>query len=415
MFEAEFSTAFGNSIWPTPPTPQSVVSSLRFDTCPGGDLRLIVAKVEDPTLERGVPLKAWWVITSKNMPDRFLCMSGGYQSLSNFIRRYGFLDADGCLNHEHGIVTFADKVSDLKEYPVDVPEHLKDACGVPQHAPDSGICWYASMCWISFACLPLRKFLFRYLPVDLQKLAQESIRSPPAAEELRRRLWFDYAVGDKWGKAPHLEGQNGLTQFLILCANLKAPILRFRDVRGCLQRVAPNIIDQKGKSMKLAEPNTMNTPHILVLRYYRGDHHKKCPISRRLVLKGKRYRLVGVYMGKMQCGHQTGAVSTTGSWRRWSLGDADLHKDKIHPIHIHFKPTKYYRGSPKEGLNDWSGPEWWYAWEHLVHVTKFGAGNTQKCNMNLHNHSDALYMGVPKARPGSLNCDVVYISEDVAK
>ena len=62
---------------------------------------------------------------------------------------------------------------------------------------------------------------------------------------------------------------------------------------------------------------------------------------------------LGLYQGQRKCGHQIGASSHTGSWRDWTLGDADLHKDGIND-HIRFVG------------DEWNGDRWWEAWRELV-------------------------------------------------
>ena len=154
--------------------------------------------------------------------------------------------------------------------------------------------------------------------------------------------------------------------------------------------------------MRAKLPATPAEPHLLVLRYQDGNHHTRFPIRRRVCHGGVRYRLYGLYQGQRKCGHQIGASSPTGSWRDWGLGDADLHKDGIGPIFVHFEGDR------------WRGDAWWEAWRELVHVTKFGAGNREFCNLNWHNLPDNRYDAFRGSKAsGENSIDVCYASESV--
>ena len=155
--------------------------------------------------------------------------------------------------------------------------------------------------------------------------------------------------------------------------------------------------DQRGDPLTMADVDPAKA-HALVLRFNDGDHSRKYPVHRRVVLRGNRYRLVGIFMGQRKCGHQIAISSPSGSWRDWSIADADLHKDGISPIYVRFEGSEWLDG-------------WWDAWRELMHVTKYGTGTSEFCNLspwNPNNSSLDQYRGTRD--PGTNSLDLVYSS-----
>lgn len=370
-----------------------------FRTCPGSDLALLVVRDVKGALDaHGVPADAWWVVRCANLPDRTMRLSRGAHALQQLLRRYGFLDASGCVNHKDAVGEYAPAAHPLPHHTLQVPAHLRDATGVPQFYPNSGVCWYAALCTTAFANPEARAFIASHMPADLQPLAATCLSDRDAAEALRKRLWYDYAVGDNVEDPPEMDGRNGFSEFSVLCAKLGVPMIRYREEGGKLEMLGNEVTDRKGKRVRLKAPKTLQEPHLLALRYNDGDHHKKHPILRRVVHGGRRYKLLGLYKGQRKCGHQIGACSPSGSWRDFVIGDADLHKDGIGPLFVHFEGPRWR-------------DHWWDAWRELVHVTKYGAGNREFCNFSWHNERDDLldrYRG--PTNPGSLSIDVLYLA-----
>jgi hypothetical protein len=193
-----------------------------------------------------------------------------------------------------------------------------------------------------------------------------------------------------------MDGQNGFTQFCILCAKLGIPMIRLRESHGHIRVIDSRVTDQEGRSRTVRTPKS-DERHILAIRFQDGNHDR-FPMLRRIVFKGKRYRLVGAYMGQRKCGHQIGMASPTGNWRDWSIADADLHKDGIGPIFIRFDGEEWR-------------DKWWEAWRELVHVTKFGYGHTEFCSLSPHNHPNNSLDKYRAARThGTNSVDMIYIS-----
>ena len=375
--------------------------SIDFKTCPGKELDLRVVLDVDPVLDliHGVPADSWWVIRSPDLPDRSLRLYQGAHSLSHLLRRYGFLDASGCLHHSDAIAHYS-TATPLPAYALQVPKELRDSRGVPQFHPSSGVCWFAAMCWTMLANTTVRNFVTSKMPSNLKRACDRCLSQHQDAQEVRRILWDKYEIGDNITRPPEEDGCNGFTEFARLCATLGVPMVILH-------------IDNRGNTTKectseLRDPDPGET-HLLVTRYQDGDHHDKQPMRRRIeythTRRSKswtvRYRLVGVYMGHRRCGHQIGACSPSGGWRDWSISDADLHKDGIGPIFFYFRGRKWRDG-------------WWNGWRELVHVTKFGLGLGKLCNLSPHNERDDMLERPGEKlshKPGSLSIDLVYLSE----
>ena len=367
--------------------------SLRFRSCPGSKLEIFVAVDNDATMDRhGVAADSWWVVRCPDLPDRVVRLFRGSHSLGTLLRRYGFSDATGCVHHRDATAYHAPKSAALPDFDLKVPATLRDATGVPQFYPNSGVCWYAALC-TTLANGALRNMMMSHLPEDLKPLCDKCLHSREAAEAFRKRLWYDYAVGDNVEDPPEWDGRNGFSEFSVLCAKLGIPIIRFQEHGGKMEPMDGRLTDRRRGRVTLSKPKTLDQPHLLVLRYQDGDHHNRFPILRRIEYHKQRYRLVGLYMGQRKCGHQIGACSPSGDWREWMLGDADLHKDHIGPIFVRFDDAKWRQ-------------DWWKAWRELVHVTKFGAGNSEFCSLSPHNEDNRRldrYRAV-----GSNSIDVLY-------
>lgn len=382
---------------PRAPPGQRLVR-LRYATCPGSDLALEVVRDVDGALDaHGVPRDSWWAVRCKSLPDRTMRLHGGAHSLEQLLRRYGFQDASGCVHHHAVTPEYAPAGAAIRGALTAVPAHLVDATGVPQPFVNSGICWFAALCYIAFGNAAVRRWLASFMPPALARLAERALYDKEAAFAFRARLWFDYHIGDDVEDDPAKDGRNGFLEFATLCAKLGVPMLRYGEKGGRLVPIAPGVTDRRKRAFSLRAPKP-GERHLLVLRYQDGDHVRH-PIQRRVVRAGVRYRLVGVFLGQRKCGHQIGACFPTDSWRDVSWGDADLHKDGIGPVHVRFEGDEWRDG-------------WWDGMDVITHLTKFGPGHREICNMSFHNPDDASldhhiiqYRGV-----GSCSNDVVYIS-----
>ena len=391
---------------PSAPDPSSRLVRVTFSSCPGTTLSIDLVKPvgDDGNFSQkntdldshGMTQESWWVIRCSNLPDRYFRMARGSHSMRELLRRYGFQDSTGCVHHRKATAHFS--TSFVASEPA-VPIHLRAANGVPQFYTNSGVCWFCAMCWTSMANNDLRKIILAHMPdKEFKNVYGRSIYDRTSAETLRKRLWNEMTVGDDVTQPPEMDGQNGFTQFCIMCAQLGIPMYRLRESGGTLKRLDPRVTDPSGRTHSLRTPKSTDEPHILAVRFQDGDH-KRFPILRRVVFRDKRYRLVSLYMGQRKCGHQIGMASPSGDWRDWSIADADLHKDGIGPMFISFRGERWRK-------------EWWKAWGELVHVTKFGRNNNEFCSLSPHNpHNDTLDRYRGSTTSGTNSIDLLYVPD----
>lgn len=382
------------------------LDKIRFHTCPGSSLviRVLGTTQEKEVDEHGVYRDAWYKIECKDLPPRYIRLYDGSHSLSELLRRYGFLDAGGCVNHRDVTNYYSlagDSItSDLNPLLL-VPRELRDLKGVPQFYRTSGVCWFATLCWTSYVHEYIRDIVARHLPPEMLSDFQSCLKSRDAAQRFRNALWYRYAIGDDVEQPPEMDGRNGFTEFTTMCAKLKIPIIRFREEHGVMCAMPPTIRDRKGHTHRVRLPSSLDEPHLLVMRHQDGEHEHRFPVQRRIRFQNKRYCVAGLYMGQRKCGHQIGAACPGKDWRVWGVGDADLHKSGIGPLYIIFDDTRWTK-------------EWWNAWKQVVHVTKFGTDSRTMdfCNLSPQNPPDAIlnpyrYRG-PEKGTGLLSLDIIY-------
>lgn len=397
---------------PTPPKPGHRVQRVEFSSCPGSQLRIEPVENLGPLDATGVPQDAWWRVACPKLPDRYVRLQRGAHSLLQMLVRYGFQDGTGCVNHRNVTLHYAPATGYAAPPPAldrCICRPLADACGVPQYYRNSGVCWYAALCTTTFANPVLAAMVRDRLPEDMRPHCDRCLFSREASEELRNQLWHRYRVGDDISQPPEMDGRNGFSEFTVLCAKLKIPLLRYEEHNGKFHLMSQYVYDRDNKRVKVTEPADPEAApansFLMALRFQDGDHHHKYPIRRRIRLtkhkRGRRYRLIGLYMGQKKCGHQIGVASPTGDWRDWVIGDADLHKDGIGPVHIRFG----------DGWD--SEDKWWEAWSELVHVTKYGPGRREFCNLSPHNFPDDsldVYRSAHSPRYGQASIDALYLA-----
>lgn len=351
-----------------------VLEAITFDTCPGSNLKLkCIGVVSGPVDAAGVSECSWWKISCTNLPDRMIRLWRGNHSLCNLVRRYAFLDDTGCVHHKRCHFHYCDSIS---SEPLRVEHHVRDATGVPQFYQHSGVCWFASFCWVAFGNEKVKKFLLRHHPDHLRIDADRSLFNRTSAEEYRKKLWYEFAVGDDVDDNPLNDGKNGAGEFTTMCAKFKVPMIRLQEERGYMQPLNERVTDQRGGRVTLQRPKP-HTDHVLMLRFTDGDHSRRFPLHRRITYAKHRYRLFGLFMGQRKCGHQCGVVCCGDDWRNWGMTDADAHKDGIGPCFSHF--------------TDDMKADWWNKWEKIVNITKYGAGNHEFCPLTPWNVPDNKY------------------------
>lgn len=377
------------------------ISNVQFETCPGTAFRIRLHGIigSSEVDEHGMSENSWWIIECPNLPKRAVRLYNGGRSMSELLRRYGFQDASGCVNHKRARLTYS-SCEDCKERnpPPWIPMSVTNSSGIPQFYPRSGVCWFAAMCGTSFINPDMKNLIESHVSdEDLKRSFSNCNFDRNTAEHLRKRLWYEFSVGDDVENPPEMDGRNGFAEFCAMCAQFGVPMRRYRERGGKLIRMDNRVVDRRNRTHYLREPQN-NETHILALRFQDGDHTNRFPVQRRVRIGDQHYRLCGFYAGQMKCGHQMGVTSPTGSWRDWVIVDADLHKDGISPIFVRFDGPEWLE-------------KWWNAWRDLMHVTKFGAGTSEFCNLspwNPTNTSLDIYRGT--TGPGTNSLDLVYVS-----
>lgn len=395
-----------------------VLSSLDFTTCKDKRLGIRVTHVCDPSVdEYGCFRDAWYSVLDRDLPTRHLRMANGGASLNRLIQRYGLIDAGGCVNSSRGNITYEPHADEFRKRmsTATFPSIMGNRMGVPQRLENSGICWWASVCFVLLLNNRMREHVVSHLPSHLRPLAQKALESPEAAEKLRAALWNEYAVGDPLDQIPELEGQNGASQICILASQIGLPIARYMvDDDGMAHSMeSMPVLDQRGTAHQLlSQPTSDSEPHVLMFRFRRGAHgtNEAHRPPRRIRVGGRRYRLAAMMIGSEHCGHQIAVAAPTDDWASWSMCDSDQRRHGIGPICWEVDRTA-------------SQKEWWDTFRTMVPVTFFSKGY---CDLSPHNlpvgqleeeqrykrvEDDNSYRGVENAAMAGLtNMDFLYMS-----
>lgn len=377
------------------------ISNVQFETCPGTTFQIRLHGIigSDRVDDYGMSDNSWWTLECSGLPNRAIRLYKGARSMSELLRRYGFQDTTGCVNHKRARLTYSpvDECT-VRTPPSWVPADVVNSPGIPQFYPTSGVCWFATMCGTSFLNPDMRRVIESHVSdEDFKRSFRNCNFDRNIAEHLRKRLWYEYAVGDNVDNPPEMDGRNGFAEFSSMCAQFDVPMCRYRERNGRLHLMDDRVVDRRSRTHRLRRPRN-GEAHILALRFQDGDHTNRFPVQRRVRVGKQHYRLCGIYAGQQKCGHQMGITSPTGSWRDWVIVDADLHKDGISPIFVRFEGPEWLDG-------------WWSGWRELMHITKFGNNASEFCNLspwNPHNASLDQYRGIKRA--GSNSLDMVYVS-----
>lgn len=368
----------------------SRVSKITFNTCNTAlSLELVCDNCVDIDIDKfGMARDSWWCVHTANLPDRQFRMTNGTMSMNGILRRYGFQDDSGCVHHNKAICHYISKKK--IENPLSVHQQFVDATGVPQFFPNSGVCWFASLCTAAFSDNKLKSILLSRMNEPMRTYADRSLFDKNHAKMFRESLWKTFKVGDNTNERPEDDGCNGATEFILMCTKLKLPVTIFHERNNQL-KISQKSYNNKGH--RRIVPLQDSESEILVIRFDDGDH-ARFPLLRRIKFNGRRYKLSGVFLGQQKCGHQIAMGSVNGSWREWIIGDADFHKEEVGPTHIKFRGSNW---------NDHK--EWYRAWKTMIHISKFQGGNF--CAITPHNPpNDELdcYRGAV----GTCNVDMIF-------
>lgn len=360
------------------------VVKLTFPKC-DGDLAIhLIGVLERAVVDHGCVRDAWYKITTRNLPDRFLRVMNGRDGLRAMVKHYGFLDENECLNTRAAqlwlrpVHEVLDRLAAVGMTQVDVHRSARDALGVPQRLPNSGNCWFSSVCFSLLFNKHSRAAWLPKMPPHLRPLAERCLTDAQAAEELRRALWKEYAFGDPIDQPPEQDGQNGMTQIFILASQLGVPIQRVLMASGqrSMELTDP-VRDMRGHEYRLDANAKPGDPHFLVLRFRRGNHstdvdHQPTPV---LTRGGRKYKLISMLIGSEHCGHQIASASPGSSAQQWAMSDSDGRRLGMGPVHWSIDPAK---GTSKEQALQ----EWWKAWRSMIPAINFAGG---VCDLSPHN------------------------------
>ena len=175
------------------------------------------------------------------------------------------------------------------------------------------------------------------MPPRLRGTCDECLSSRDCAEAFRKALWYTTA----WATTdldPSNDGRNGF-EFSVMCAKLNVPMVRYREEGGKLHLMDPRVIDRNGVTAGVKHPKNY-TPCTFRSPFQDGNHHKKHPMRRRIVFNGRRYHLISLFMGQQKCAIRSASRARL-QLARLAISDADLHKDGVGPIHIHFDGSEW--------------------------------------------------------------------------
>lgn len=340
------------------------------------------------------------VLSADNHPERWFRMHDSRAS-NALIQKYAYMDAAGCVNKSTGhlkgnrpLVLHTNGTLDKLD------DRQRATIGVPQRTPNSGLCWYCAMCFTMLFSSQMRDVIMHYAPESFKRMCANVLVDRAAAEAFRRYLYDTFALGDRPGQNPELDGQNGFSQFCILAARIGLPVVRL--FAPSMIELTDPVIDQSGDAWMLRTDARPDEPSLLVVRCFRT----KWVPHRRVIHKGRRYKLVALMIGSEHCGHQIGASTCELSTGRWSLSDSDMAQHGIGPM--------FWKILRRPGESRFAFRRRWRdMWDKIMPVTIFGDGHM--CDLNptnrptheLEQHAQRLKQPAP---PGVVNTDWIYLN-----
>ena len=379
-----------NRAFSLPHSGNRLLTKISFDTCDKKLSIRLIDKTGDQLDSGGMCRQSWWKVFDDANPQRlvrYLQLFFGSESMYELLKRYGFQDDSGCVNHHHVKLHYDDTY-----HPESLPfsNEVRTFTGVPQFKPQSGVCWFASLCWIAFGNPAMRDFMKSHLPIEYHSLIDTCLYDRTSAEKLRIKLDKEETIGDDTSLPPIMDGKNGFIEFALLCAAFHVPLVRYEAGGGTIYH-SPVLYDRM-KTRKYLHPPKLSDPHLMSISFHHGNH-EKYPLRRRIVMNGVRYFLVGIFLGQKMCGHQIGLCIYDRSSQLVIFGDADLSKSGIGcTIAI-------------IGKNE----DWHKTVALASHTTKVGNSFCPIKHTNPNNDELQKYEFF-RGRPGTTSTDAVYLS-----
>lgn len=402
------SARFDGGGLPPPPAGHCVVSVV-YSMCTGGDTVIDLHHALGPEAHEGCVDDAWWAVRSQGVPPRYVRLTQGVRSLRRLIFHYGIMDGDACVNSSRGTLEYAPTSAAVAikrgsgEFPFNNPRAAA-AVGVMQRTVDSGICWFGSVCFALFYNTALRDIVVSRLDEALRPHAMACLTCKDASERLRKGLWERYAFGDDYVHSlehPEDDGQNGMSQILILLAQLRVPVRRFFVSHSGSTPLHDTVRDMRGGEHRFVEKAGDQEPHLICVRFRRGAHatNPRHRPARRIRWGGRTYSLLSLLIGSEHCGHQIAGATPDFTRENWSTACVDAARYGILPFH--WSTTRQKGGGYRGGQ---AHEFWWRMWGVMVPVTFFSGG---QCNLSPHNP------GTPDGAQGRTNVDFLYLSTPV--
>jgi hypothetical protein len=347
--------------------PMKILRAVLIENCDenrkhGCSLRLAVP-LTDVVSDENVIMDGIWRLRVVGTPDRFMRLRGE-DALQNLLSKYTFIDKHGCAYNgdtttqgTRNLYENAEKMnSSIRAHPSSVRRLLRTqgvrriygtclprkkltlSCmadvkcmGLPQREKTSGVCWYGSMLFISMFNAPIRRIILDCVMMSrlscartVYRLLRASLKSPRAAEELRRLLFHEFRIGDDISIPPHEEGQNGMTQFAMFCKVFNVPVQILYAHKGTLIPHNGNLVSRY-RQMPSPRPPRKGEPSLLFVRVVQSVW--KPPDV--LTYSKNMFKVQGAFIGSEFCGHQTALAR--GSMNYWHHYDSDSVRMGIGP------------------------------------------------------------------------------------
>lgn len=371
---------------------RDLIVQLLFESCQKQALTCRMISI----LEQGnrvQPKDSIWILEDPRIPARYVRLYNGKKSLQELVKHYGFMDSNQCINKtnvKYGVDTT------LNPEPVPIAHQDLKVKGIAQEKSNSGICWFAATSFVTLFSEPMRSELLKRLDPDIAACARDALIDMKKAYEYRKKLYYRYGFGDDPKQDPLLDGKNGCTEFCALASQINLPVIRL--FAPDLEELTTPVKNQFGKTFKLRNRPAANEFAVLVLRCFRTTYIPR----RRLVYRGRRYRLVSVFIGSEHCGHQIGASTCNGRICRWAVADSDGSRLGIGPVFWRI------RKEPHESNKEFK-QRWWDSFASMIPLTLFNHGDV--CDLSPHNRPTGYVLQKNVSdKPGVTNCDFLYVS-----
>ena len=377
-------------------------------------MRMVRELSEDFT--DGVCSRAIWKVSCDGLPNRYVLLMRGKHSVDELLDKYSFFDSNGCiftkdnaevmraninahlkLDGKHEDIQLRSRKpivlveSTNKKINKKVPCHvaIKDI-GIPQNSVSSGICWWGSMWFALCFCYKNKNIILKYIESsnvhkkdEYHYLITNMLSSKDSSEKMRALMYDELGIGDNPRQNPLLDGQNGYSQFSLMCTAFNIPLITY--IAPWLSKKVQTKLRNSKNVLYDTPPEEGNHGGFVGIRTYRGDHIP----SRTLMHNGKKYILTAALIGSEYCGHQIAIASTCDDTNKWAFYDSDALRTGIGPISWHIS----------EGASD---TEWWKVLHDITPIINKSIG-TKYCDMNPHNRHPLKMLGMTFKAENKLN------------